>query len=370
MASITPLKCYQKDLKSPGFKADPQQDRAIKLLNQLYLDWKASQRHCTFFKKIFHTKQVIKGVYLWGDVGTGKTYLLDTFYQCLPEQSKRRIHFHNFMQQVHEQLTCLQGERDPLVIIAKEFSQSANIICFDEFMVKNIADAMILARLLEAMFKQGLILVATSNVPIQRLYKNGLQRQRFMPAIHLLEANMQMVEVNNHMDYRRQHKLSGDVYFSPFNQQSEQALLQYFQHFSAGEHARSSELFLNHRHFETLRCSEGVVWLSFYQLCQRNRAVNDYLELAKQFHTIILSEIPVLTKKDENATVRFIQLIDVLYDQQLRLIISAQVAIDQLYQGHSLTFEFKRTASRLYEMQSSNYLEKALANKYQQSHML
>ena len=333
----TPWKQYQRDLASGNILPDPVQAGCMHALDKLYerLLHEVSRRRSImpFVRK----PQTIKGCYLWGDVGTGKSYLLNTFFHSLPFTQKKRIHFHEFMQQVHEQLRDLQGEIDPLKKLAKKWAKNIYILCLDEFLVKDIADAMILANLLKALFAAGVCLVTTANIPPQNLYQDGLQRERFLPAIKLLEQHVTVLEVDNNVDYRRVgNKCRGTLHLPSLG-------------------TRNVPLQINDRVIECVSYSNDTVWFRFVELCATCTGAVDYLAIAKQFITVIVSDIPVLTEYPVDAVLRFINLIDVLYDAHTQLIISAAVPIDELYTDGKLCFEFKRTASRLSKMQTQEY---------------
>tara|TARA_R110000868_G_scaffold318028_1_gene578808 strand:- start:21634 stop:22728 length:1095 start_codon:yes stop_codon:yes gene_type:complete len=357
---MTPKQQYQIDLKAPGFKNDASQAQAIDVLDDLHLYVVDSKKISSKLKRRF-SKQTVQGVYLWGEVGSGKTYLMDTFYHSIPGHLKKRIHFHEFMRMVHEQLKVLQGERDPLLKVAKQFVETAKVLCFDEFTVRDIADAMLLSRLLEALFALDLILVTTSNIAIHDLYKDGLQRQNFMPTIQLLAERMQEIKVDNNIDYRLGKLDRQGVFFSPLDETSQQMMLDNFTHFAHKHAEQGTHLCINNRDFHAIRRVDNVVWFDFNELCVQPRGAADYLELAKQFPTVLLSDVTQLG--DDNETKRFINLIDVFYDEQVRLIMSSAVPIENLKAGDDTRFEFKRTLSRLQEMQSREYLEKATARK-------
>ncbi|MBL4647483.1 MAG: AFG1 family ATPase [Gammaproteobacteria bacterium] len=361
---ITPLQQYRLDLQQANFFPDPSQALAMQALDKLYQQLCQPHTLKHIWHKWFTRKTLTTGIYLWGDVGTGKTYLMDTFYNCMPDQHKQRIHFHAFMRHVQQRLAALQGERDPLLIIAKEFVQRAKLICFDEFFVHDIADAMILGKLLSALFSLKVILVATSNVKIENLYRDGLQRQRFQPTINLLTQHLQAIEVDQQQDYRLRHTKPANLYFSPLDANSEQAMRTGFAHYAYQQTLHGTHLTINGRQLATIRCAEGVAWFDFAELCCQPRSSADYLLLAQQFHTILLSHLPQLTKQGNKIITRFINLIDILYDEQVRLMLSASCSLDALSVDKHLALEFKRTKSRLQEMQSQYYLEKTLAKKY------
>jgi cell division protein ZapE len=335
---MTPLQKYQLDLSLPDFQADPSQARAIAALDKLYGDL-MSFKVSRFLDFVFKPK-ALSGIYLWGSVGAGKTYLMDTFYECLDFPEKKREHFHVFMRGVYEQLKQLQGETDPLKKLAKQMRKKIRVLCFDEFFVKDIADAMLLGRLFTALFDEGIILVATSNVKLNDLYKEGLQRERFLPAIEILKTRLTEIEVGNHVDYRRQNK----------EPKTASQMQRYFSHYAHQAKGSDRALTVNDRMLQPISYSDGVLWVSFEEMCNQPRNAADYLWISNQFHTVILDSIPALTDKQLNAVIRFINLVDVFYDEKIRLVIPADHSIETFYIGEQAAAEFKRTVSRLHEM--------------------
>lgn len=296
------------------------------------------------------------GLYFWGGVGRGKTYLVDTFYDCLPFDDKMRIHFHRFMQRVHAELKQLEGEKNPLELVAERLRAEVSVICFDEFFVTDIADAMILGGLMEALFARGVSLVATSNIVPSKLYENGLQRQRFLPAIALLERYTEVVNVDAGVDYRLRTLQQAELYHYPLDEAANESLRSSFEQLvtEPGKHWERIEI--NGRYI-TCRClANAVAWFDFAELCDGPRSQNDYIELAREFHTVLLSGVPVLGVANDDAARRFVNLIDEFYDRGVKLVIAAERPLLELYQGGRLEFEFQRTVSRLQEMQSLDYL--------------
>ena len=301
----------------------------------------------------------VKGLYFWGGVGRGKTYLMDCFFEALPFSRKLRTHFHRFMQDVHERRKHYQDEADPLVKVAAEIADDYRVLCFDEFFVSDIADAMILGRLTECLFNHGITLVATSNIPPRDLYKNGLQRERFLPAIERLQRHCAVMEVDGGSDYRLRVLEQAEIYHYPLDETAEQQLSSYFSDIARGSGEADTSLRLHGRDIPCRRLADGVAWFDFDALCTGPRGAADYIELARCYHTILLSNVPELTWELENEARRFITLIDEFYDHNVKLIISAAVPLDGLYSGKKLQFEFERTTSRLLEMQSREYLAQA-----------
>ena len=357
---VTPLQKYQQDLLSGNFLEDPAQKMAAKLLEDLFQRLVSSNKKGGLWTRItrpFNNGSVPqKGLYFWGGVGRGKTYLMDMFFDQLPIENKMRLHFHRFMHQLHQQLTAHKGQRDPLIKIADELAQQTCVICFDEFFVSDITDAMLLGRLFEALFSRGVTLVATSNIPPERLYWNGLQRERFIPAIKLIEQHTQVVNVDGGIDYRLRTLEQADIFHSPHDQAAVDNLNHSFEQLATEEMAPNSQIEVENRLLQTVRCAEGVVWFEFSQICETARSHSDYIEISRCYHTVMVSEIPPLEAKDDAATRRFISLVDEFYERNVKLMITAEVELETLYRGKQLAFEFKRTLSRLQEMQSHDYL--------------
>lgn len=365
----SPLSAYQQDLQKPGFSQDPQQEKVVEILDNLFQQLLAQQQVSLgerLRQKWQHalgkqTKQPLKGLYLWGGVGRGKTYLMDTFYESLPFEHKMRAHFHRFMRRVHHELTDLAGHSDPLLIVAERISKEASVICFDEFFVSDITDAMLLGTLFEALFERGVCLVATSNIPPHLLYKDGLQRQRFLPAIALIEKHTQIYHLDSPTDYRLRVLEQAELYHHPLGADAEKSLSESFEQL-APEHAeilRNVELEVEGRTITARIEVEDVVWFDFYAICDGPRSQNDYIELAKEYHTVLVSNVPVFRPDNTDQARRFINMVDEFYDRNVNLVLSAAASLDMLYQEGKLSFEFQRTASRLLEMQSHDYLARA-----------
>ncbi|MFT4853025.1 MAG: cell division protein ZapE [Bacteroidia bacterium] len=295
-------------------------------------------------------------MYFWGGVGRGKTYLMDLFFDALPFANKQRMHFHRFMRHVHQQLQALQGEPNPLLGIADDFAAQYRVLCFDEFFVSDITDAMILAGLLDALLARGVVLVATSNVAPVNLYRDGLQRSKFLPAIALLVAKTTILNVDGGVDYRLRVLQDAEIFHSPLDAAADASLARSFKSLSPNAGRPDVSLEIEGRNIPSRRCGDGVVWFEFSALCEGPRSQNDYIELAMQFQTVLVSNVPQFTPQHEDAARRFISLVDEFYDHNVKLIMSAAVPILALYKGERLVFEFQRTESRLQEMQSQEYL--------------
>jgi cell division protein ZapE len=328
---------YEAELKARGYTSDPAQLRAVEALERCATEWaEFKEQRSNAFKKLINRPDIPKGVYMHGGVGRGKSFLMDCFYNAVPLRRKTRLHFHEFMREVHRELADLQGTVNPLDELGRRMAQRYRLVCFDEFHVADITDAMILHRLLDAMFKNGIGMVTTSNFHPDDLYPNGLHRPRILPAIALLKANMQVVSVDNGTDYRRTMERA-------FTELAE-------------VHDEDPVLHIEAREIRSKRKAGGVVWFDFATLCGGPRSQNDYLELATQFHTVLLSNVPQMFIRQASEARRFTWLIDVLYDRRVKLIMSAAVAPEELYTEGPLAHEFPRTASRLNEMQSAEFL--------------
>ena len=298
----------------------------------------------------------VAGLYLWGGVGRGKTYLMDLFFECLPFDAKLRLHFHRFMLRVHNDLRRLAGAPNPLSEVADGMAREARVLCFDEFFVSDIGDAMILGELIGALFDRGVTLVATSNIEPRRLYENGLQRRRFLPAIERIERHMQILRLDGATDHRLRVLSDADTYHRPADAVAERRLAECFAALAPQPPRDAARLEVNGRVLQTRRATDDVAWFDFAELCEGPRSQNDYVELSREFHAVVVSGVPAFGAEREDAARRFIGLIDELYDRNVKLVLSAEAGIDELYRGERLGTEFERTASRLREMQSLDYL--------------
>ena len=350
------MDAFEAALRTHGYQADASQRAAAERLQQLYtelLGFKAARR--TQLRKLLSRAQPPRGVYFWGGVGRGKSFLMDCFFDAVPYRRKRRVHFHAFMQQVHAALKQHKSEADPLARVADDLAQSARLLCFDEFHVSDIADAMMLGRLVEALFERGVVLVATSNYPPDGLYPNGLQRQNFLPTIELLKKKLEVFELDAGIDYRLRSLERMDIYMVPNGADADRRLEADFREL-CGEPSSDGTLDILGRTLKTHACSLGAVWFDFHEICGGPRSQNDYLELAAQFHTVLLSDVPEMPPRLASEARRFTWLVDVLYDRRVKLVISAAVPPEQLYTDGPLAHEFPRTVSRLTEMQSAEFL--------------
>ena len=348
---------YQHALSERGFQSDPAQQAAVDRLQRAYEQWVAfkAQRSSTF-KRLINRPEVPRGVYLWGGVGRGKSFLMDSFYSVVPVVRKTRLHFHEFMRGVHRELDDLKGVADPLDEVARRIAKKYRLICFDEFHVSDIADAMILYNLLSALFANGVSFIMTSNYDPDLLYPDGLHRDRMLPTIALLKDKLDVLNVDAGNDYRKRALEQVESYYTPLNAASDQALRTAYAKVAetADEDPR---VHIEQREIRALRRAGGIIWFDFATLCGGPRSQNDYLELASRFHTVVLSGIPAMSVGQSSEARRFTWLIDVFYDHKVKLLMSAEVAPELLYTEGVLSNEFHRTVSRIIEMQSREYME-------------
>ena len=365
MINLSPLEKYQQDLKRDDFQYDAAQENAVKHLERLFQDLQNKPLPVTGFKKVLNRwkrvvakqqPQPVKGLYFWGGVGRGKTYLVDTFYDCLPFNNKMRVHFHRFMHRVHDELKGLAGKSDPLKIIADKFAAETCIICFDEFFVSDITDAMILGMLFEELFARNVTLVATSNIIPDELYRNGLQRARFLPAIKLINEHTEVVNVDSGIDYRLRTLEQAEIYHYPLDKQADVNLSTYFKQLSCDDGQFDIEIEINHRQLAVNAVGDGIAHFDYAVLCESARSQSDYMEISRLYNTVLLANVKQMNVDCDDAARRFIALVDEFYERKVNLIISAEVAMENLYSHGGLSFEFKRCLSRLQEMQSHDYL--------------
>ncbi len=347
---------YEAELKTRGYQSDPAQLRAVDALQRCADDWAAyKDKRSNSFKKLFNRPDIPKGVYMYGGVGRGKSFLMDCFFNAVPIRRKTRLHFHEFMREVHRELAALQGTVNPLDELGRRMSNKFKLICFDEFHVADITDAMILHRLLVALFDNGVGFVTTSNFKPDDLYPGGLHRDRILPAIELLNERMEVVNVDNGTDYRRRTLEQVPLYHTPLGPEADAAMDETFTRLATGPD-EDPVLHIEAREIRARRRSGSVVWFDFKTLCGGPRSQNDYLEIASQFNTVMLSDVPHMPVRMASEARRFTWLVDVLYDRHVKFIMSAEVPPEQLYTEGPLAHEFPRTISRLNEMQSAEYL--------------
>ncbi|WP_457934488.1 cell division protein ZapE [Pseudoalteromonas sp. SCSIO 43210] len=358
---MTPWQTYQQDLKRDDFVHDVAQENAVRHLQRLYDDLTQNKiKSKSFFAKFFNKDEPapIKGLYFWGGVGRGKTYLVDTFYEALPGTRKMRVHFHRFMHRVHDELKKLNNTVNPLEKVADILKAETDIICFDEFFVQDITDAMLLGGLMEALFARGIVLVATSNIVPDDLYRNGLQRARFVPAIELVKLNTEIVNVDSGVDYRLRTLEQAEIFHSPLDEQADKNLFDYFDKLSSEPGQLDEPIEIEGRLIKTRKVAKCVVMFEFSELCETARSQVDYMEISRLYNTVIISNVKQLGQTNDDAARRFIALVDEFYERHVTLIISAEKPITDLYTQGNLNFEFKRCISRLQEMQSLEYLAK------------
>jgi cell division protein ZapE len=363
--NMTPLQRYQRDLSDPSFAADPVQEEAVRMLQSLCEQLcgedrlRRGWRHRLARRLLKRRRPPVRGFYFWGGVGRGKTYLVDCFYECLPFDAKLRMHFHRFMRRVHHELKQLGERENPLHIVADRFADEALIICFDEFHVADITDAMLLGKLLQALFDRGVTLVATSNEHPDQLYRDGLQRERFLPAIDLLKTHTRVFHLDNGTDYRLRYLDGAEIYHHPLDERAESMLLSNFSHLAPDAGTRGEVIEIDGREIDSVRCADGVVWFEFAALCDGPRGAADYIEIGRLYQTVLIANIPQMDDGSNDMARRFISMIDEFYDRNVRVIVTAAVPADDLYRGRRLAQPFRRTRSRLAEMQSHDYLARA-----------
>lgn len=349
-------KAFNTKLAERNSVADPEQLKAVERLQALYdqlLALKAARRNR--LRKLFIHPDLPRGVWLWGGVGRGKSFLMDCFFDAVPYQRKRRVHFHAFMREVHQALKTYHSESDPLAKVAADIARDTRLMCFDEFHVSDIADAMILGRLMKALFDGGVVFCITSNYPPDGLYPNGLQRQNFLPTIQLLNQMLDVLKIDAGIDYRLRTLAQENIFLVEDAELANKALQRMF-HLLAGGEGNTQDITLVNRDLPVVRRAQGIIWFDFAVLCAGPRSQNDYLALAEEYHTVMLSNVPKMTPDDSSSARRFTWLVDVLYDHRVKLIISAACPAELLYTQGPQASEFVRTVSRLIEMRSHEYL--------------
>ncbi len=359
LVDMSPIQRYERDLQAEQILPDTAQRQAVEALEQLYYRVVERQEQAWSWRaRLFGTRRLppTTGLYLWGGVGRGKTYLMDAFFDALPIEKKARLHFNRFMQRVHEDLTKLAGVKNPLTVIADQLVEEVHVLCFDEFYVSDIGDAMLLGGLMQLLFDRGITLVATSNIPPQDLYKDGLQRGQFMPAIKALEANVDVLNVDSGIDYRLRLLTQTDLYFCALNGDASDRLNSIFSDLTSGKKAEMGDIEINKRSLRVKGAVEGVLYCGFDVLCFQSRSASDYTQIAKEYSAVLIDELPQMDGSMEDGARRFITMVDEFYDRNIKLILAADAPMDALYIGRKLAFEFQRTLSRLIEMQSEDYL--------------
>ena len=352
---------YQRTLAERGYTADAAQMAAIDALERCENEWAAYKaRRDNALVRLLARPEIPRGVYMHGGVGRGKSFLMDCFFNAVPLKRKTRLHFHEFMREVHRELADMHGTVDPLKVLGERMSKRFRLICFDEFHVADITDAMILYRLLESLFEHGVSIVTTSNFHPDGLYPNGLHRDRILPAIELLKSRLHVINVDHGIDYRQRTLEQVEMYQTPLGERADAAMSSAFERLAEAKD-ESPELNIEHRVLKARRRAGGVVWFDFRELCGGPRSQNDYLELAARFHAVLVSGVPQMSPRLASEARRFTWLVDVMYDRRVKLILSAEVEAEALYTEGPLAHEFLRTVSRLHEMRSAEFL--ALARR-------
>ncbi|WP_058910803.1 cell division protein ZapE [Entomohabitans teleogrylli] len=371
MQSLSPTSRYQLALDEGSYQPDDIQREAVNRLDTIFQELTAQKPPSAaagggltstigkwFGKRAApETRRPVRGLYMWGGVGRGKTWLMDLFYQSLPGDRKLRLHFHRFMLRVHEELTARQGLADPLEKIADDFKDQTDVLCFDEFFVSDITDAMLLGGLMKALFARGITLVATSNIPPDELYRNGLQRARFLPAIEAIKQHCDIMNVDAGIDYRLRTLTQAHLWIAPLNAESSQQMARLWQGLAGSPQGEAAVLEINHRPLAILGAANQTLAVAFSTLCVDARSQHDYIALSRLFHTVFLYHVPVMDTRMENEARRFIALVDEFYERRVKLVVSAAAPLYEIYQGERLKFEFQRCLSRLQEMQSEEYLK-------------
>ncbi|MFS9436105.1 cell division protein ZapE [Citrobacter sp. C348] len=370
MQSFSPTSRYLQALNDGSHQPDNVQQEAVNRLDIIFQELTAPTRPAlqesgliARFSKFLGKREPtestpVRGLYMWGGVGRGKTWLMDLFYHSLPGTRKQRLHFHRFMLRVHEELTALQGQSDPLEVIADRFKAETDVLCFDEFFVSDITDAMLLGGLMKALFARGITLVATSNIPPDDLYRNGLQRARFLPAIEAIKQYCDIMNVDAGVDYRLRTLTQAHLWLSPLNDETQRQMDKLWLALAGSKSEHAPTLEINHRPMQTLAVENQTLAVSFTTLCVDARSQHDYIALSRLFHTVLLSDVPVMTSLMESEARRFIALVDEFYERHVKLVVSAAVPLYEIYRGERLKFEFQRCLSRLQEMQSEEYLKR------------
>ena len=370
MQNLSPASRYQLALNEGTHQPDDVQREAVNRLEMIYQALTAKPAEVEqsgglkaafgrlLGKKAPQAQAPVRGLYMWGGVGRGKTWLMDLFYLSLPGERKQRLHFHRFMLRVHEELTALQGKSDPLEIVADRFKAETDVLCFDEFFVSDITDAMLLGGLMKALFARGITLVATSNIPPDELYRNGLQRARFLPAIDAIKQHCDIMNVDAGVDYRLRTLTQAHLWLSPLNADTAREMDKLWLALAGAKRENAPTLEINHRPLPSLGVENQTLAVSFATLCVDARSQHDYIALSRLFHTVMMLDVPVMTRLMESEARRFIALVDEFYERHVKLVVSAEVPLYEIYQGERLKFEFQRCLSRLQEMQSEEYLKR------------
>ncbi|MFM1896725.1 MAG: hypothetical protein RLZZ385_1799 [Pseudomonadota bacterium] len=359
---MTPRQRYQQDLDHGLIQADAGQELALDALQLLYEQLMAAESRspANWLRRWLPAAGAdrVEGLYFWGGVGRGKTYLMDIFFEALPDGRKLRSHFHRFMQRIHQELAGRKGQKNPLDLVSADLARGCRVICLDEFYVADIGDAMLLANLLDGLLARGVVLVMTSNIQPDLLYENGLQRDRFLPAIAAIKTHCRILELAGGVDYRLRSLTSARLYHWPLGEEADAQLGASFRQLAPDlrEACRGESIDVLGRPIASRQTADDVIWFDFAVLCGGPRSVNDYIEIARIYHAVLLSNVPLLDDSRNDQVRRFVNLVDEFYDRNVKLVLSAAAPLDELYQGGSLAREFRRTRSRLQEMQSHEYL--------------
>ncbi len=360
---MTPLDYYHEQCKQGNVVEDKQQLNALQYLQRVYFELMSENKKRNSWLAMLRQPYLVRGVYLWGGVGIGKTLLMDCFFQCLPFENKMRMHFHQFMRLVHDALVKHQGERDPLQAIAKDLAKQTSVLCFDELFVSDITDAMLLGRLFKALFLSGVCLITTSNAEPDELYKNGLQRSQFLPAIALLKSNMDVIHIPSSIDYRLRHLHEAGVFYTPLDDSAKHNMEKTLSVLTEGKIISSEPIEVFGRKIEVIKKTDDVVWFDFKAICVVPRSQKDYLAIAEKYKTVFISDIPIIEPSAKDMICLFISLVDVFYDAGIKLVISAAEPVSQIYSRGYMISEYTRTNSRLLEMQSMDYFASEESNR-------
>ena len=346
----------QRAARAHGFSLDSSQVRVLAHFQRLHDELTEAEQAGNSLLRVFLRQRPVRGLYIWGGVGRGKSFLMDTFFDSVPIERKSRVHFHRFMQDIHHRLRDLQGEENPLLHVAGDISQQLRLLCLDEFHVSDIGDAMLMRNLLHGLFDQGLVLVTTSNQKPDELYRDGLQRAQFLPAIELIRQHLEVLQVDGGTDYRLRLLEKGGVFHFPADARANAAMARTFEAIAGGEGERDVELDIEGRTIRALRIGPGVAWFRFEELCSGPRGQADYIELARRYHTVLISEVRKLGSGEADRRRRLTWLIDEFYDRRVKLILSAETQLTQLLEVAGGEIEAERAVSRLVEMQTRQYL--------------
>lgn len=353
---MTPIDYYNDQIHQGRIAQDQEQLVALQCLQNVYFNLLKEHQHRSKSYLFWRMPKKVQGLYLWGGVGIGKTFMMDCFYHCIPFDNKVRIHFHKFMKNIHQELKRHQGKKNPLQLIAKQLAKKSMVLCFDEFFVSDITDAMILGNLFQELSAQGICFIITSNVKPDDLYKNGLQRELFLPAIELLKNVTKVFHVPTIQDFRLKQLSSTGAFYTPNDEIANENLEKCFTLLSNNKSYQTDSVEVCGRSIKTIKQSDNVIWFDFDSLCSIPRSHHDYLTIAEKFDTVIISNIPKILPSAKNTISLFIRMIDIFYDSRIRLICSSEECIDNIYSEGHMKFEYARTRSRLVEMQSARYL--------------